>query len=1039
MVAAWTFNLLATDLPHFFLQFFCLLLSIIVLEYLSGKKVVANKNRGNVQVSTGIACGQSLNKRSTIPSDYGVAMPAKLRDTELFCDEYVAMSRIGKEIGIGYCQDNWVTMNEGNEFRSRRFANNREYFPMDDFPKNERNCFEQYTFAVLKDQYKLTAHVDDENCRELSNLLSVSQWVKDPSNDNKLVRMTFLGYMRKSVKDCQDRIAILRRLGPMVDSYWNDLEDYQKTNKPEDYYDHLGTNGFVVWADDDNEVKHVVALQSPPTDKAAYYTSTAANAFLNLKEKVQLSNEDAVELWAAYLKCNSVDNFSHVLNSYAAEGELPKYDRERDFLLARVTSDMMENFGGVQKTALCRFQPFLQDFLVDSSRAKDKDVTARSWCRLALDYVRRHQGKPPSLSSDSSKKDIQAKHKELLEMIQKAQFAGELKANDGLQFAVLTGIINEPMLLTHATCKYEKSGVKNGKWKISMDDFLGMRNQKQKQTVAEAIAHYLGVSVSIAENIICETIRKNFPWDIFGVGDMPIMLSVQPLALHRVPANGQRRLVKPFTPVPRKESKLSFFWMKDGRQFASLLKTFVRDNPKRCYGTQDFTKLVVSKKANEKGKLKRYFISRDFMDSLQSEKILHYLKADKPFCKSNNRGTDTNYKRLLAETTVAFHDALERSRLLNKKDGLRHFGETVALKKNPFNIPQSARKLPGSGFPRCNPLTKSNLRKLAGCGVDGRKRKRLETRDNEEEFSKMHLSSGEQTDIEEGEILDGPIIHVASPRKARKLAEKRAMIEKKLPRPREDILPLAPRDINLEKWGGKTRINQFTRLASLTIQPYSEGGNALSNRVFPTLPIRSKDLKVDEHQSPITGRRLFSSALFSRHGSSYDFNTHQETRCNVSDLIANWLNAEHTTKDDKPFVGFASKDLGRLHLLLSLIFCVGSNTTQGRLLEKLNGKRGGVKKATDPMRLVKRKGGNNGERRMDVYLVKLHQFCDQSGRVQPAGHGGIVVMIAESDSRNNICGAWVGFVSNVSKEWKREEVKFDLRPRSDKTFFLKIK
>ena len=284
-----------------------------------------------------MACSKSLNNRSTYPGEFCVAFPAKLEGTDNFSLTYLASTKIGEICGISFCKSSGLSAEERTQ--KWRFASHDEYFGcMAKIPANapngvyrlpgeiigkkpspRLNGFEQYTFALLPPGGVLKAHIDDENSSSYPDLLSIGQFDTNGNRQNTLC------YMRESADLSVERVKICQRLYDRFNKHARHIERYQRTSRPEEYFEHLGDSGILVIYDKDtHRTKFVAAMQRPPLDKTAYYTSAPASAILNLHNAVDLALEHVIELCVIFGLCNSVDIFCSILSQWTMEGALPK-------------------------------------------------------------------------------------------------------------------------------------------------------------------------------------------------------------------------------------------------------------------------------------------------------------------------------------------------------------------------------------------------------------------------------------------------------------------------------------------------------------------------------------------------------------------------------------------------------------------------------------------------------------------------------------------------------------------------------------------
>ena len=309
--------------------------------------------RGNYQMSTGAACGQSCTDRSTEPTEFSCPLPVKRSNTdlEIFVAVYRALSQLAKTLGVDCAQEGWTRASLENAWR--RGLCSSKYFVC-----CPESVFEGYTLAWMElSRYSpLFSHSDVHNCPNNSEILVVSKVFE---HNGRYYRVTLIAYMRKSLHDAWKRLQTYRMVGPYVQKFLSNecTAPYQRAADPAGYFRGIGTEGILVVRDlSSKSILHTSLVHRPHINKQSTHLATIINLILSLHATHPLSVEEAIEVCLIFGFCNSLDIYTTIVLEWIHDG-LPNVPEGK--CLADCFSERANVlFGGVQKTNVNRCQPF---------------------------------------------------------------------------------------------------------------------------------------------------------------------------------------------------------------------------------------------------------------------------------------------------------------------------------------------------------------------------------------------------------------------------------------------------------------------------------------------------------------------------------------------------------------------------------------------------------------------------------------------------------------------------------------------------------
>lgn len=137
-------------------------------------KAVADK-RGNIQISFGYSSGQSMQKRNAavVDENYGAAIPSLRRDTNdpLIKRTLEMLSTIVELVGAKWTDAEYLSRNPDVVQRLKHFTHKMS--PL--------ICFDTaaLTLMPLDAKAQVNKHTDNQNCGELSQVVSLQRVVRD--------------------------------------------------------------------------------------------------------------------------------------------------------------------------------------------------------------------------------------------------------------------------------------------------------------------------------------------------------------------------------------------------------------------------------------------------------------------------------------------------------------------------------------------------------------------------------------------------------------------------------------------------------------------------------------------------------------------------------------------------------------------------------------------------------------------------------------------------------------------------------------------
>jgi hypothetical protein len=167
-------------------------LDIPTLVRLFGQKQDIDRKRSNFQKNFGVACGQNVAPADSDEDNIkfsGCSLPRLNNDTKdtHVTAAFTAAWKIGRIMGIDYCQDNFLEIN--------KWA-----VPHFDFVEHMmgKSGFAAMSLCLLKedDDHRVSRHTDNENDPRLSAVLNVTEQIY---RNGKWERWSGIFYMRKQL------------------------------------------------------------------------------------------------------------------------------------------------------------------------------------------------------------------------------------------------------------------------------------------------------------------------------------------------------------------------------------------------------------------------------------------------------------------------------------------------------------------------------------------------------------------------------------------------------------------------------------------------------------------------------------------------------------------------------------------------------------------------------------------------------------------------------------------------------------------------
>lgn len=501
----------------------------------------ADVNRGNSQVNFGISGAKNVGPPKTkedVLHHYGTCHPRLLKrsDDESVRQLFDGLWRIGKEMKIDYCQDDFLE-------RNPEFMADFEF--IEDMTGGAGFAAIALCFLPLLDGFRVAPHTDDDNCPYLStvlNLGTVRTYGEETSGRYKC-RVNVVCYMRKAISDTKVRRAACKEAGVRCGSFVTSLaakgEGYRLpapcwdvADEVRNYYrDGVGAEGMVLTINKATGMVVQLALRSKAScEKQGNFLAPIASALLRLTKMHKLALEtDFIEVMGVLGHLNNIYIFVTVLNMLEEEWAtgVRKGRGMEGGMVEYIFCRMIELAGSVTGGPCRRSMVFLNNGLTHKN-IRDNCMGLRARLRAWISSV------------DSTREELTGKqmketaHRDM-QGLSGGMYYGVLSSCHMLHSLCLLGVAPQYMLdyaivsltATHnRPCRMKKESPALYNYLHGKDGSDGGSAVKQKMsTVLASVTRYIRVLVdrpelteATGENIKCEAIRKTVAYDLCFAG-----------------------------------------------------------------------------------------------------------------------------------------------------------------------------------------------------------------------------------------------------------------------------------------------------------------------------------------------------------------------------------------------------------------------------------------------------------------------------------------------------------------------------------------
>ena len=348
-------------------------------------------------------------------------------------------------------------------------VNNNE---ITDFNQVE-NIFESMTFAMTyydrDSDVKLRNHIDRFNCDSdgFNAVFGIYFHTVHPENKEKIIRVVYLGYSRKSIFQCMHRLEKENEFRKSLDKYYEFLKSGNRLSL-------CLKNAFPFQSNDE------VILKVPFIDKCGFY-SIFVSAVYDFIQKFKhfIFLEDIIELILPIAYLTTGISYHKVLKEWSKKSIMSTENKA-----VQIIREIVHQFGGLSKGKGPRFQPS---------------------CNKPIDIVDIHEGlrmiKSVIALCNSNKFCNKDQVTIAMNMLMKVKHIGNMGAQHILAILTLLCIIHHPQYVQYTTLLTNSGTAKKLKTTYFLSDKL------TNEIYDEVAKTKFDGCIRKVENLVCEFFR----------------------------------------------------------------------------------------------------------------------------------------------------------------------------------------------------------------------------------------------------------------------------------------------------------------------------------------------------------------------------------------------------------------------------------------------------------------------------------------------------------------------------------------------------